>query len=455
MRKKIQKQMPLMPCDIEHPRAKELDQISQILDSVPIITEMVLQDLTHGVTHRNCGAEGMSAEQVLRAAVIKQAEGFSYEELAFHSIDSRTYRNFCRIGLTHKGFGKSALCKNIKSISPNTWESINRLLVAYGEDKGIEKGKEVRIDCTVVSSNIHDPSDSSLLWDSVRVLTRILKKMKDELGINLSFTDHRRRAKKRMLGILNAKSNKVRVKLYKDLLKVAEKAVSYSKSAASALTSHSFTDPIQMALAMTMEKNLEEIIPLAENVIDQTIRRVLNGESVPATQKVVSIFEPHTDIIIKDRRETFYGHKVCLTGGASNLISDCLIVEGNPADVTLTVDMLDRHDQVYGHYPLKVALDGGFASKTNLKLAKSRKIKDVCFAKKRGLKEEDMCRSVWMYKKLRRFRAGIESSISWLKRCFGLTRCTWKSFRSFKSYVLSSIVSANLFTLARGLNPVT
>jgi len=110
---------------------------------------------------------------------------------------------------------------------------------------------------------------------------------------------------------------------------------------------------------------------------------------------------------------------------------------------------------IYGHYPLKVVLDGGFASKANLKAAKAREIKDVCFAKKRGLKEDDMCRSPWMYKKLRRFRAGIESGISWLKRCFGLWRCTWKTFRSFKSYVWASIVSANLFTLARGVNPAT
>jgi len=199
MRKKNQKQMPLIPSDIEHPRAKELNRISKILDSLPTITEMVLQDLTHGVKHQNRGAQGMTAEQVLRAAVIKQTEGFSYEELAFHLVDSRTYRSFCRIGITQKGFKKSALCKNIKSISPETWESINRLLVAYGDDKKIEKGKEVRIDCTVVCSNIHQPSDSTLLWDSVRVLARILKKMKQELGIDIPFTDHSRRAKRRML----------------------------------------------------------------------------------------------------------------------------------------------------------------------------------------------------------------------------------------------------------------
>jgi IS5 family transposase len=117
--------------------------------------------------------------------------------------------------------------------------------------------------------------------------------------------------------------------------------------------------------------------------------------------------------------------------------------------------MLDRHKEIYGHYPLKVAFDGGFASSENLKSAKGKGIKDVCFAKKRGLEEEEMCRSSWVYKRLRRFRAGIESGISWLKRCFGLYRCTWKSLQSFHSYVWASIVSANLLTLARSEVRVT
>ena len=449
MRKNHQNQLPLMPNNIEHPRAKELERMSQILDSIPTITEMVLQDLTRGVKNKNCGAEGMTAEQVLRAAIIKQSEGFSYVELAFHLIDSTTYRNFCRVGLFHKGFKKSALCRNIKGISPETWESINRLLEAYGEDKGIENGKEARIDCTVVCSNIHEPTDSSLLYDSTRVLARILNKIKEELGIDILFTDHTRRAKRRSLEILNAKSKKARLKPYKDLLKVTAKTVGYAKSATAMLESCESAHTRGVLLVMAIMKDLEELIPLAEKVINQTTRRVLHDEKVPAQDKVFSIFEPHTDIIIKDRRDEYYGHKVCLTGGPSNFISDCLIVEGNPADVTLTREMLDRHDQVYGRYPLNVALDGGFASKDNLKAAKSRGIKNVCFAKKRGLKEEDMCQSSWVYKRLRRFRAGIESGISWLKRSFGFWRCTWKSFCSFKSYVWCSVVSANLFTLAR------
>lgn len=450
MRKKNQKQLPLMITTINHPHAAELQEISKILDKKPIINEWVLQDLTHDKFLTDTGAEGMTAEQVVRAAIIKQMEEYTYEELAFHLLDSVCYRGFCRIGFADKGFQKSALCNNVKAISPNTWEAINRILVAYGHDKKIEKGKQSRIDCTVVSSNIHDPTDSSLLWDSVRVLTRMLSRIKERFeDLKISYTDHTKRAKRRMLGVMSAKSEKVRKQQYQDLLKVTHKTVSYAQKALSLLENSTLKSLSLFESAQNMAEELREILRLTQKVIDQTTRRVINGESVPASEKIVSIFEPHTDIIKKDNRDIFYGHKVCLSGGASNLITDCLILDGNPADTDLTDHMLDRHKKIYGHYPLKIALDGGFASKENLESAKGKGIKDVCFAKKRGLEEEDMCRSSWVYKRLRRFRAGIESGISWLKRCFGLSRCTWRSLRSFKSYVWASVVSANLLTLAR------
>jgi len=302
----------------------------------------------------------------------------------------------------------------------------------------------------VVASNIHDPTDSSLLWDSVRVLTRMLGQINERFDdLHIPFSDHTKRAKRRMLGVMNAKNEKARKKHYIDLLKVTHKTVNYARKAVSLLESSPFENYALVVTAQGMADELKEIIHLTHKVIDQTTRRVIHGESVPASEKIVSIFEPHTDIIVKDRRDTFYGHKICLTSGKSNLITDCLILDGNPADVELTGQMLDRHKEIYGHYPLKVALDGGFASRDNLNAAKGKGIKDVCFAKKRGLEEEEMCRSSWVYKRLRRFRAGIESGISWLKRCFGLYRCTWKSLRSFHSYVWASIVSANLLTLAR------
>lgn len=441
MREKRKNQMPLRIPTIEHPRAEELLRIGEILDENPIISEMVWQDLTSHVRDQDSGAHGMSAEQVLRAAIIKQMEGFSYEELAFHLLDSSCYRNFCRFGFTHEGFGKSALCAAIKAISTQTWESINRILVTHAGDAEIEKGREVRMDSTVVSANIHEPSDSTLLWDGVRVITRILTQLKE--GVPIVFSDHTKVAKRRMLAIQHAKNDQVRRKIYQDLLKVSEKVSTYAKNAVRMVEASACLHLIPIVT------DLKDVLALTQRVIDQTTRRVIQGESVPADEKVVSLFESHTDIIKKDRRDTLYGHKICLGVGHSNLVTDCLIVKGNPADSTLMDIMLERHDQIYGRYPLKVALDGGFASKRNLDFAKSKKIKDVCFAKKRGLSIGQMCRSEYVYKRLRRFRAGIESAISWLKRCFGLDRCTWKSLSSFYSYVWASIVSANLLTLAR------
>jgi IS5 family transposase len=370
---------------------------------------------------------------------------FTYKELAFHIIDSNSLRRFMRIGIADKGFKKSVLNKNVKALSPQTWEAINGQLVQYADKEKIEKGRQVRIDCTVVESNIHDPKDSNLLWDSVRVLTRLLHRAKEDFGLRVLFQDHSRRAKRRLLGIMNSRSKKDRKSKYADLIKVTTKSIGYAQSAIEAIDKVASISHGLVALRL----DLNQYSQLAARVVDQTQRRVMLGENVPASDKVVSLFETHTDIIVKDRRDTFFGHKICLTGGASNLIVDCLIVDGNPADSTLTVDMLDRQKELYGRYPLKVALDGGFASKDNLKKAKEKQIKDVCFAKKRGLEVEDMCRSQWVYDRLRRFRAGIESGISWVKRCFGMTRCTWKGLRSFKSYVWASIVSANLLTLAR------
>jgi IS5 family transposase len=414
--------------------------------STPTICDYVLQDLNEGkAKKRNTGAEGMSADQVLRAAVVMRLYDFTYEQLAFHIYDSRAMRRFCRIGIADRGFGKSALNANIKRISPQTWERISRDLLEHAKDENIEKGRKARIDCTVVESNIHKPFDSVQLFDSVRVLTRLLYRARDEFGIKIIFTDHQRRAKRRMVGIQYAKGDKQRNRLYKDLLKVTQKTIGYAIKAEALLGESCATNIVLFELL----NEIKHYGDLARQVYDQAYRRVIQGESVPAGQKVVSIFEEHTDVIIKDSRDTHYGHKICLTGGASNLILDCVILEGNPADTDLAGQMFDRQKQIYGRYPLKVALDGGFASKDNLLKAKERKIKDVCFAKKRGLKETDMCRSEYVYKKLRRFRAGIESGISWLKRSFGLTRCTWKGFRSFKSYVLSSVVAANLLTMAR------
>jgi IS5 family transposase len=176
---------------------------------------------------------------------------------------------------------------------------------------------------------------------------------------------------------------------------------------------------------------------------------VLGGESVPAGEKIVSIFEPHTDIIVKDRRETFYGHKICLTAGASGIVTDVVVEHGNPADSTLAVRMIERQRELYGRAPRQVSFDGGFTSKDNLAAIKQLGVEDVAFSKGRGLAIVDMVKNSWVYRCLRNFRAGVEGIISFLKRSFGLSRCSWSGLASFKAYVWGSVLACNLLIVAR------
>jgi IS5 family transposase len=232
MREKWQEQMPLMPAEIDHPQAKELEAISRIIDSKPTICERVLQDLQrHGKPRHRSGAKAMSAEQVLRAAIVKMLFGFSYVELAFHLVDSHCIRRFCRIGIADKGFKKSVLNRHVKSLSTDTWQAIHRDLLDYASANKIEKGRKVRIDSTVVESNIHTPSDSTLLCDAVRVITRLLCQTRD-LGVRpFAFSDHRLRAKRRMLNIQYAKNVKQRRPAYRELVKLAGKCLGYASQA--------------------------------------------------------------------------------------------------------------------------------------------------------------------------------------------------------------------------------
>jgi IS5 family transposase len=453
MRQLSREQLTLSGPVVNHPHAQELEGVDRILRANPDITELVLQDLAREV-HRDDGREGMTAEQVLRAALLKQINTFAYDELAFHLLDSATYRAFSGLGVFDPAPSKSTLQRNIKSLTEQTWEAINRKVLGYAAEQGVEKGRKVRIDATVTEANIHYPSDSSLLWDSVRVLTRLLAEAHERHGV-ARFPKRTRRAKRRALEVLNAKGARKQRKAYRDLLAVTSETVGYARSAVSSLESQPGSMGSMGAMgamgALALAAELSHYVVLAEAVIDQTERRVLHGEEVPATEKLVSVFEDHTDVIIKDKRDTHFGHKLTVTGGRSGLILDWVVEDGNPADSTLAIRMLARQKDIYGQVPRQAAFDGGFASKLNLEDAKVLGIKDVSFSKKRGLEVLDMVKSQWVYKRLRNFRAGIESWISLLKRSFGLERCTWKGWAGFARYVGASIVAANLLTLARRL----
>lgn len=449
MRQKVQQQMPLVHQPIEHEHARELDLISHLLDDDPAIVDLVFADIKGEKIDPETGRKGMTAEQVLRAIIIKQMNGYSYETLAFHLADSSTYRRFCRIGIADDVPKKSTLQRNIKRVRPETLEALNRLLVRRARTEGIEPGDKVRVDCTVTESNIHEPSDSSLLWDCVRVLVRLMLRV-DEL-VGYRFPNRSLRARRRALDIDTAKNARQRRKHYRDLLMVTVETVDLAENSITVLASRAGLGAMEGVVADGLVIELRHFIDLSHRVVDQTRRRVIDGEKVPAQDKVVSIFEPHTDIIVKARRETQFGHKLCLSAGASGMVLDCVIQDGNPADSTLAVGMVERHEAILGRLPRQAAFDGGFASKANLKAIKAMGVKDVAFHKRRGIKVSDMVKSSWVFRRLRNFRAGIEGIISFMKRAVGLRRCTWRSLGSFKAYTWSSILTANLLVLARHL----
>lgn len=448
MRQKLTRQMSIFSVTMRHDIGKELAAFSEILDAMPKMLDLVYADLTRAA-RKDTGREGMTAEQVLRCVALKQYRNLSYEELAFHLEDSKSFRAFARLEMGQYP-SSSSLQENIKPLSEETWEAVHLCLMQYALEAGIESGRKVRIDSTVVESNIHDPSDSTLLWDGIRVITRWL-----EEGHALAprpdyrYCDHCRVVKKRLMVVLNAKKEEDRVSAYRDMTHYAGKVVGYAKEAIPVLQAYQATGLGDMMIAMNLATQLKRAVGLLEKVINQTERRVFRNEKVPVADKVVSFFEDHTDIIVKKRRDTQFGHKIFLTGGRSNLILDCLIAKGNPADSDQYIPMLERHKETFGRTPRQVSADGGFASKNNLTAAKGMEVKDAVFAKKRGLSVIAMAKSSWVYKKLRNFRAGIEANISTLKRAFGLDRCTWKGWEGFKQYVWSSIFAYNLQVIAR------
>jgi IS5 family transposase len=440
MRKTYHAQLALTSLN-EHPRAAELREMSAALDANAGVLRRVHADLLQQrKVDAKLGREGMTAEQVVRAALIKQMFGFSYEELSFHLGDSLVLRGFCRLSPAAAAPKRSTLQANIGAIRPETWEAMNKAFVLYAREQKLEDGRWMRTDTTVVESNIHHPLDSSLLYDGVRVLTRALLRAHEKYGTTA--VNHRRRAKRRAIAILHVGRMEKRVPLYKDLLKITHKTVRAAERALEELTG------LGAIVYVTM---LAHFLPLVKRVIEQTERRVLRGESVPASEKLVSIFEPHTDIIVKDRRDTYYGHKITLSTGKSGIVLDLVIEKGNPSDSSLVVRSAKRHAAIFGSPPERAAFDGGFASKANLAALQASGTREASFSKPAGVPIEAQTSTPRVRRILKRFRAGIEATVSFLKRSFGLSRCTWTGLTRFRAYCWCSTIAHNLLTIARAL----
>lgn len=426
----------------EHEIGRELKAVSRWLDEHRELLCLVSGDLRRcGV--RETGRHGLPAEAVLRCALLKQYRQLSYEELAFHLEDSASFRAFARLPLSWTP-KKSVLHKTISAISAASWEAINRTVVSRARQAKLDGGAMVRIDSTVTEALMHAPTDSALLWDAVRVMVRLMKQASALPGAPaIVWRNHRRLAKRRALAIQHSRGKDQKAKLYRDLIAATRATVAALQRAVE-----------RFAACATLEAEVwrgqvRHYLPLIARIIAQAERRVLAGEAVPAGEKLVSLFEPHADIIVKGGRDVQYGHKLNLTTGRSGLILDVVVEAGNPADAERFLPMLERHVALHGAPPRQTAGDGGYASLDNLRQAKALGVHDVAFHKKRGLTIEAMVKSRWVYRKLRNFRAGIEANISCLKRAFGLARCTWRGLAHFKAYVWSSVVAYNLVLCAR------
>jgi len=433
---------------------QEWDMISSVLDAKPQVLELAWRDLAcnkHGKPKKQTGAKGMTAEQVVRLAIVKIKEQLSYRDLQDRVDDSIVLREFCRLG--HQCMPVfTALQDNIKRIRPQTWEAINALIVEYARERKIENGQRIRIDTTAIPANIHPPTDSHQLWDCVRVLTRVLQRVETEFPrLRGRFHDHRRIAKRMFFRIHNTRGQDHKKPLYRKLIAAAERVVAYASEALTELAAERCATFEELLRAAPYTAELEQFLPLAQGVIDQSRRRVLKGEDVPANEKIVSIFEPHTDIIKKGQRNIVYGHKILLTGGKSNLILDCVVPRGNPADAAQFMPALERAQARNAQMPTQVATDAGFASKANAREALKRGIKDLAFVAPKHKSLPELIQDTRAYKRLVKWRAGIEGIISATKRAFGLDRCTWSGFESFQAYVHLAVLAFNLQTLARHL----
>ena len=427
--------------------SKKLKKMSAILDANPHIVAAVHADLTEDST--DSGSHGMSAERVLRCAVLKQYKQYSYRELWERLKDGVSLRWFTRFysaPIPHY----TTLQKAIKSIRAETWTRINEALLLYAQQRKLEKGKSLRVDTTVVQTNIAYPLDSRLLWDSIRVLTRLMERSRQRLPeINFAFAKRTRRAKKLCYRIVMAKGPKAkhnRQKFYKDLIKIANEVFLMAERCLKEMRKH------PQGKTLSLYEQLDNHLNMSAVAIDQCERRLLKEEKVPASEKILSIFEEHTDIIKRGKSQspTEFGHKVLISTAKSGLITQYEVFRGNPDDANMIPDILAIHQKQYGHAPDKLCGDRRFFSLDNEQLAYQEGVKKVSICKPgyRSKDRKQIEKQRW-FKTLQRFRAGIEGIISALMRSYGLKRCLWKGWQAFQSYVGLSVVTFNLQKIAQ------
>jgi transposase-like protein DUF772/DDE family transposase len=410
---------------------------------------------------RTRGRRGFSAEVVLRLLVLKHVRNWSYDVLEREVRANLVYRNFTRVGFARCPDAKT-MGRWGRALGPEVIKQIHERIVHIAQEKGIVEGRRMRVDTTVVETNIHHPTDSSLLGDGVRVLTRVMKKITDIAGeAGAKLRDRSRSVKKRVQEIARAaraKGSQGQEKLkkaYADLLNSTSRVVGQAKQFCQDIADgvKRSADAVQQLALEGLRTELVTMVPRVRQVMRQTRARIFHGET-RTEGKIFSLFEPSTEIIRKGKaaKPNEFGKMVKLQEAENQIITDYEVYEQRPSDQDLLIPAIESHQAVFGRTPRLVAADAGFYSAKNEAAAKAKGVKRVCIPNRSSKSPERkrLQKKRW-FRNGQKWRTGCEGRISVVKRRHGLTRCRYKGDAGMKRWVGLGVIADNCINIGRAM----
>jgi len=411
---------------------------------------------------RSRGRRGTSAEVVSRLLILKHIRNWSYEALEREVRANLVYRDFTRVGGAKMPDAKT-MGRWGMALGPQVIGQFHERIVTIAKDKGVVEGRKMRVDTTVVETNIHYPTDSSLLGDGVRVLTRIMKKITGIAGaIGTKLRDRSRSVKLRGLEIARAARSKAKPsrdklnRAYRQLLCSTSRVVGQAKRFAHDIaTGLKRSNDLFKQLALEgLADEIEAMVPLLRQVMKQTRSRIFRADT-RSEGKIVSLFEPSTEIIRKGKtsKPTEFGKMVKLQEAENQIIIDYQVYDRRPNDCDLLIGAIDTHQARLGRIPRLVAADAAFYSAKNEAAAKARGVKRVCIPNRstKSPERKREQRKRW-FRNGQKWRTGCEGRISVAKRRHGLNRCRYKGDAGIKRWVGLGVIADNLINIGRALH---
>src|SRR5215469_11190306 len=433
-----------------------LDPVDHLLDDQELVDQVRACLMGRHPNSSRTGRPGIAPDRLLRCCVLKHMKGWSFRDLERELRSNLLYRRFTHYDADPTP-DHSVFSRTFALLGPDVTEQVLRRVVGIACEQGVAQGNHFRVDTTVIESNVHYPTDSSLLGDAMRVLTRSLRKIGKECKQGaVEVLEHSRAVKYRLLEISRAAKSKTeagRARMrasYQKLLGLTRSMVRQSQQVLERFKKGRLPVVGSRLAVFAQVSQLEHFLPLAQNVIRQTKDRVVLGKE--AVEKVLSLFEPHTQVIRKGKahKPNEFGRLVRLDEAENGIVSGYEVVVGNPADTTSFLPALEQHQAVFGRVPELAVGDRGFFSARNEREAEERGVKKVALPARGRLsqKRKEREQQRWFRRALR-WRAGSESTISTLKHPFSMWRARYKGDRGFQRYVGWSVITKNLFSIAR------